>query len=194
MENFTVLVREIESTTSEETIFEKFEAMFPGKVAFVRKAYYSKSMVRHLNLRQKMGEKLEKFNGVLKKKGERKMATDKPPLYCLCGNKVDGIELFEQRYEEECAICERKAAKMEADPEKYGTGVAFVTFKDIASAQLAAQSQLFEGHLGNNPLAKSWVVDYAPSPLGVQWLALRIGHMSRFIRCIFVNIATAALM
>ena len=180
--------------TSEDRLFEKFDAMFPGRVAFVRKAYYNRTLEDHIKLRQKMGEKAEKFNAILKNKGKRKKVTDKPPFYCLCGNKRDGIEFFEQRYEEECTICDEEVAIMRADPEKYGTGVAFVTFKDIRTAQLAAQSQLFEGHLGNNPLAKSWVVDYAPSPPGVQWSHLRIGHKSRLIRCIIVSIATAALV
>jgi hypothetical protein len=138
-----------------------------------------------------MGLKLEEMNAILLQKGERKMVRHLPPLY-LCGHKEDGIGFFENRLLEETAICETKTQRAVHEA-KYAGVAAFVTFKSIAAAQLASQT-VFAEQLFKQPLEKQMIVEPAPAPETVAWKALHVTHLSRFIRCVIVNILTFLLI
>ncbi len=138
-----------------------------------------------------MGLKLEEMHGILLKKGKRKIVRHLPPLY-LCGRKEDGIQFFEKRFGEEAVICETKAQRAVHEA-KYAAVAAFVTFKSIAAAQMAAQAVMAEQPF-KQPLEKHFVVEPAPAPESVVWKALHVTHMNRFVRCIIVNIVTFLLI
>jgi uncharacterized membrane protein YkgB len=138
-----------------------------------------------------VGLKLEEMNAILLKKGERKQVRHMPPFY-LCGRKEDGIEFFERRVGEESVICETKAQRAVHEA-KYAGVAAFVTFKSIAAAQMASQTVLSE-QLFQQPLEKQMIVEPAPAPEAVAWKALHVTHLSRFVRCVIVNIATFLLI
>ncbi len=191
-ENYTIMIRDIPPLTTEAQLRNFFEKAFPGQVAHVQLGHRTPGLWTHLKDRMKMGLKEEQMQAFLITKGERKVVRDKKPLYACCGNKVDGIDFFHQRYEEETAICATKAERAAVDA-KYAGVAAFVTFKSISTAQMAGQVVFAEQRFAQ-PLEKQFIVEPAPAPETVAWTALHVTHASRFVRCVIVNIVTFLLI
>jgi len=137
-ENFSVVVREVDPGLTEGEIAAEFEKVFPGRVYAVQRAYRTKKLWERLKDRQKMGLKWEKYSGLLWLRGERKVVSNKPPLYLCGGDKVDANSFFKARYEELDEEVRNRVVNHEHKP----AGVAFVTFTNRETAQIASQTVL----------------------------------------------------
>jgi hypothetical protein len=77
--------------------------------------------------------------------------------------------------------------------DKCQLGVAFVTFVNRETAQMAAQCVIRHDDLFH-PVAKRWVCDPAPCPETVNWEKLHVSHLQRWIVSALVNVATFFLI
>jgi hypothetical protein len=197
-ENFTVQIRELPPNASEEDVASLFDNAFRNEIVHVQLAYDTPALEKHLDIRQRVGLKEEEMQAILVQKGERKTARTCAPFY-LCGEKVDGIDFFKQRYEEESQIVQSKIEKIPRVA-KHQTNFAFVTFSSIGAAKKAMQTRLQEkmemgkkvlfigkfrlAPIGSSKhfLDKSFTVEPAPHPRDVFWTSLKTGHLNRYVR------------
>ncbi len=174
-----MLIRELPSDTTEENIASLFDNSFRDEVLSVEFAFDTPALEKHLHLRKTVGLRLEEAHAILAAKDKRKTARTCHPCY-LCGKKVDAIEFFKRRYDEESVIVNTKIEKV-PHVAKHRTGVAFVTFRNVQSAKKAMQTRLAP-IVTWNPLSKPFQVDPAPHPQDVYWTALNTAHLNRFVR------------
>merc|ERR1711991_985359 len=78
---------------------------------------------------------------------------------------------------------------------EYEAGVGFVCFKDTATAKIAASTLVHEAITSKKScIDQYWAVEPAPHPKTVDWSALRVNHVPRWIRSLIVNIVTFLLI
>lgn len=192
-ENYTVMVREVGPDTTDAEVRETFERLFPGKVVAVNRAYNVRSFEKASEVREKIIEKLEKAHAEYLKKGKWPLTGTRPAKLWCCPPRTDAKNFFSHALVEIDDKLAAKRAALQRDDTKKRLPVLFVTFADIITAQKAAQCLIRTAPL-KLCLQESWKVDRAPPPASVNWRALRIGYLERFVREIVVLVATVLLV
>lgn len=208
-ENYTVVLREFPEAASDGEVRAVVEEAYEGRVtSFVRGVDCSK-LEERIKKREKLGLLVEDEEArMLRQRGGRR----KKKKVCqnvgegggrkgcggCCEKKkiqlVDALEYYQQQFKMESEQIEQIQRQNGYDNDVLSfspLSVAFVTFCDIATAQLAAQTLLLEQNQQlRHPMQQSWVVEECPAPETIQWSQLRVNHMHRWWRCALTNSAT----
>lgn len=171
IENFSVMIREVPVTVTDETLQVFFEKLFPGKILSVIRAYSNDKLVTKIEKRDEQLREVERAYAIYRKTGKRPTKKDK----IVIGTVLDSIDFHSKKfnkYTQEAATMQKHAW-----PRSY---VVFVVFKDRETAATCAQVLLD----GQNTL----MPEPAPEPRDLLWKHFTVGHHQYMIRKLIVNV------
>lgn len=171
IENFSIMIREVPTTVTDETLHNFFDRLFPGKVLSVIRAYSTAKLAKKIEKRDDQLREVEKAYAIYRQTGKRPTKKDK----ILVGKVLDSIDFHTKKFNKFTE--EAVAMQKHAWPRSY---VVFVVFKDRESAAQCSQILLD----GENTL----MPEPAPEPRDLIWKHFNIGHHQYMIRKLVINV------
>lgn len=96
IENFSVMIREVPVTVTDETLQVFFEKLFPGKILSVIRAYSNDKLVTKIEKRDEQLREVERAYAIYRKTGKRPTKKDK----IVIGTVLDSIDFHSKKIQQ----------------------------------------------------------------------------------------------
>uniref|UniRef100_A0A6B2KZV8 CSC1/OSCA1-like 7TM region domain-containing protein n=1 Tax=Arcella intermedia TaxID=1963864 RepID=A0A6B2KZV8_9EUKA len=176
--NLTVRISDVPQILTDEQVYDKLNKIFPGKLHSVERVLELSNIERMVQLKKS----LERERSRLIAMGEDNANTTTCLLFVCFKAKRDNIDKLIEQYDFRISDVSDQIALEQQNIDFYEpTPVIYVTFKDLTSARICAQSAL-----DRDPF--SWKTAPAPDPADIEWSNHYLIHFRKKIQYYVITV------